>query len=99
MPVRRHLVAWLVALALFLGQAAAFAHVLAHPGHPDADHAPGAACELCVGQASLGAGLAAAGLPDPTPATRAAPRGVSLPHSPYPAGPTPSARAPPAHSA
>lgn len=99
MPTRRQFAAWFVALALFLGQSAAFAHALAHLGHHDADHAPGTVCELCVGQASLGAGLPVAGLPAPTPATRLAPLAVPLPQSPHPVGPTPSARAPPAHSA
>ncbi|HQS99377.1 MAG: hypothetical protein B7Y26_08595 [Hydrogenophilales bacterium 16-64-46] len=98
MPARRLLAAWLVALTLFLGQSAAFAHALAHLGEHDADHAPGTVCELCVGQASLGAGLPAAALPDLPLATLPAPQAVRLPYSPQTGGPTPSARAPPAHS-
>lgn len=99
MSTRRLLAAWLVALTLFLGQSAAFAHALAHLGEHDPDHAPDTACELCVGQASLGAGLPATALPDFPPATEPALQAVRLPHSPQAGGPTPSARAPPIHSA
>ncbi len=99
MPARRHLAAWFVALALFLGQSAAFAHALAHLGHHDPDHAPGTACELCVGQASLGTGLPTAPLSGLPAAAPLAPALDVLPHSPQTRGPTPSARAPPIHSA
>ena len=48
----RRALSWLLALALLLGQAAAFAHALEHldPHDPVPDHA----CELCVAQAQLG---------------------------------------------
>lgn len=48
----RRALSWLLALALLLGQAAAFAHALEHldPHGKAPDHA----CELCVAQAQLG---------------------------------------------
>jgi hypothetical protein len=48
----RRALSWLLALALLLGQAAAFAHALEHldPHGATPDHA----CELCVAQAQLG---------------------------------------------
>ncbi len=48
----RRALSWLLALCLFLGQAAAFAHALEHldPHDSTPDHA----CELCVAQAQLG---------------------------------------------
>lgn len=51
----RRILSWLLALALLLGQAAAFAHTLEHldPHKVKPDHA----CELCVAQAQLGGAL------------------------------------------
>lgn len=51
----RRVLSWLLALALLIGQAAAFAHAFEHldPHGGAPDHA----CELCVAQAQLG-GLA-----------------------------------------
>lgn len=51
----RRALSWLLALALILGQAAAFAHTLEHldPDKGKPDHA----CELCVAQAQLGSAV------------------------------------------
>lgn len=48
----RRVLSWILALALLLGQATAFAHALEHldPHKAKPDHA----CELCVAQAQLG---------------------------------------------
>ncbi len=48
----RRVLPWLLALALLLGQAAAFAHALEHLDPHG--KAPEHACELCVAQAQLG---------------------------------------------
>lgn len=48
----RRVLSWLLALALLLGQAAAFAHALEHLDPHKAK--PHHACELCVAQAQLG---------------------------------------------
>ena len=48
----RRLLSWLLALALLLGQAAAFAHTLEHLDPHKAK--PSHVCELCVAQAQLG---------------------------------------------
>jgi hypothetical protein len=50
----RRLLPWLFALALFIGQATAFAHALSHldPHEATVD----ATCELSVGHAPLGSG-------------------------------------------
>ena len=49
----RRLLAWLFALALMLGQAAAFAHAIGHLHKHDAGM-PEPVCEVCVAQANLG---------------------------------------------
>lgn len=49
----RRLISWLLALALLLGQAAAFAHALSHLDTHDSV-LPDKVCEVCVAQASLG---------------------------------------------
>jgi hypothetical protein len=51
----RRVLSWLLALALLLGQAAAFAHALEHLDPHDA--VPDHACELCVAHAQLGGAL------------------------------------------
>lgn len=48
----RRALSWLLALALLLGQAAAFAHTLEHLDPHKAK--PSHVCELCVAQAQLG---------------------------------------------
>jgi hypothetical protein len=53
----RRLLPWLFALALLLGQAAAFAHSLSHL-HPHDSALPDKVCEVCVAQAQLGAAAA-----------------------------------------
>lgn len=98
MHARRLFTAWLFALPLLFGQAAALAHALSHLGEHDSDHAPGTTCELCMVQASLGAALPPSplfGLPGPAAPEAAA---LPLPHSPQTCGPIPSARAPPFHA-
>ena len=55
---RRTLTAWLVALALFAGQALALAHTLSHLGRSDAG-LPEPVCELCIAQADLVSATAA----------------------------------------
>ena len=62
MNARRRFANVLLALALLFGQTAAFAHVLSHFDAHDPEHAPAPACELCVGQHALGAGLPSATL-------------------------------------
>lgn len=49
----RRLLAWLFALTLLFGQAAAFAHALSHLD-PHDSALPDKVCEVCVAQASLG---------------------------------------------
>lgn len=49
----RRLLAWLFALTLLFGQAAAFAHALSHL-HAHDSALPDKVCEVCVAQASLG---------------------------------------------
>lgn len=61
MHSRRALTSWLFALALLLGQAAAFAHALTHL-HGQQDGVPDKVCEVCVAQAQLGAAAAPAPL-------------------------------------
>lgn len=55
MLLPRRVLSWLLALALLLGQATAFAHALEHldPHGVVPDHA----CELCVAQAQLGGAM------------------------------------------
>ena len=53
----RRLLSWLFALALLLGQAAAFAHSLSHL-HPHDSALPDKVCEVCVAQAQLGSAAA-----------------------------------------
>ena len=49
----RRLLAWLFALTLLFGQAAAFAHALSHlDAHESA--LPDKVCEVCIAQANLG---------------------------------------------
>ncbi|NDP46780.1 MAG: hypothetical protein GZ085_00035 [Sulfuriferula multivorans] len=52
----RRLLPWLFALALMLGQAAAFAHALTHL-HTDDSTLHDKVCEVCVAQAQLGGGV------------------------------------------
>lgn len=52
----RRLLPWLFALALMLGQAAAFAHALTHL-HTDNSTLHDKVCEVCVAQAQLGGGV------------------------------------------
>lgn len=52
----RRLLPWLFALALMLGQAAAFAHALTHL-HTDDSTLHDKICEVCVAQAQLGGGV------------------------------------------
>ena len=52
MTMRARLLPWLFALALLVGQAAAFAHSLTHAHDPAL---PDHVCEVCVAQAPLGA--------------------------------------------
>ena len=54
----RRLISWLLALALLLGQAAAFAHALSHLDTHDSV-LPDKVCEVCVAQASLGSAVPA----------------------------------------
>jgi hypothetical protein len=49
----RRLLAWLFALTLLFGQAAAFAHALSHL-HAHDGALPDKVCEVCVAQANLG---------------------------------------------
>jgi len=49
----RRLLAWLFALTLLFGQAAAFAHALGHL-HAHDSALPDKVCEVCVAQANLG---------------------------------------------
>ncbi|HQT34123.1 MAG: hypothetical protein ACYC1G_04255 [Thiobacillus sp.] len=49
----RRLLAWLFALTLLFGQAAAFAHALGHLDTHDGA-LPDKVCEVCVAQANLG---------------------------------------------
>lgn len=49
----RRLLPWLFALALLLGQAAAFAHAIGHL-HRDDGGSADPVCELCVAQSHLG---------------------------------------------
>jgi len=49
----RRLLAWLFALTLLFGQAAAFAHAIDHL-HAHDSALPDKVCEVCVAQASLG---------------------------------------------
>lgn len=95
MNARRRFANVLLALALLFGQTAAFAHVLSHVDAHNPDHAPAPACELCVGQHALGAGLPSATLAVlPTVASYALlthPQTAPL----QAAAPRPCARAPP----
>ncbi len=50
------MLSWLLALALLLGQASAFAHALGHLDPRDAA-LPDHPCELCLAQAGLGGTL------------------------------------------
>lgn len=88
--------AWLLALALVLGQAAALAHGLSHTCDHDHDSGtPVAVCELCVGQAAWGAALPPARLSmEATPVMhdRAAP---AIARAPDTTCSLPHARAPP----
>ena len=96
MPSRR-LLAWLFALTLLFGQAAAFAHALSHL-HAHDPALPDKVCEVCVAQAHLGNAV------PPSPIVLVTPSGKSLP----PTDATPAhaelaplpacARAPPAPS-
>jgi len=49
----RRLLAWLFALTLLFGQAAAFAHAVDHL-HAHDSALPDKVCEVCIAQASLG---------------------------------------------
>ena len=49
----RRVLAWLFALTLLFGQAAAFAHAVSHLDTHD-DALPDKVCEVCVAQANLG---------------------------------------------
>jgi hypothetical protein len=49
--MRARVLPWLFALALLVGQAAAFAHSLTHAHDPAL---PDHVCEVCIGQAQLG---------------------------------------------
>ena len=49
----RRVLAWLFALTLLLGQAAAFAHAVSHLDEGDGA-LPDKVCEVCVAQAQLG---------------------------------------------
>ncbi|PKO63504.1 MAG: hypothetical protein CVU23_10385 [Betaproteobacteria bacterium HGW-Betaproteobacteria-17] len=55
----RRLLAWLFALTLLFGQAAAFAHALGHLDTHDGA-LPDKVCEVCVAQAQLGSAAPAA---------------------------------------
>jgi hypothetical protein len=52
----RRLISWLFALALLLGQAAAFAHELSHLRTHDTA-LPDKVCAVCIAQAQLGAAM------------------------------------------
>ena len=52
----RRLLPWLFALALMLGQVAAFAHALTH-FHTDDSTLNDKVCKVCVAQAQLGGGV------------------------------------------
>lgn len=91
-PLRHH--AWLLALALMLGQWLVFAHGLQHSALADDP-----ACSLCVHAQQLGSGApsAAPGLPSlafqqEAPAQAGTVSALSTPHQAY------QARGPPAHS-
>ncbi|MBT9568839.1 MAG: hypothetical protein IV085_11135 [Thiobacillus sp.] len=91
----RRLLPWIFALTLLFGQAAAFAHALAHL-HVDDKALPDKVCELCVAQAQLGSAVPPAAVILVAPRTlalqpdRVATLCVDL--APFPA----CARAPPA---
>lgn len=95
MLLPRRVLSWLLALALLLGQATAFAHALGHLDPRDAA-LPDHPCELCLAQAGLGGTLPVqvfhlpvippAGLTLPPATVVAAPQSLRCAH----------ARAPPA---
>jgi len=65
----RRLLAWLFALTLLFGQAAAFAHALGHLNPPESA-LPDKVCEVCVAQASLGSAAPATVFSLPVEPTR-----------------------------
>jgi hypothetical protein len=91
----RRLLPWLFALTLLFGQAAAFAHALGHLSTDDGLTSD-PACEVCLGQAQLGGGVAptihtppATALASAAPPTRLVPVASAAPTHAH-------ARAPPA---
>lgn len=97
MNPRRSFTAWLIALALLLGQATAFAHALTHLS--EREHGlPDKVCEVCVAQAQLGGGLPAASLVLPHTAATSAPPLFPVQPLLSPVRLAASARAPPARS-